>query len=152
MAKMIVNSEETKAKAIHLINEEFREHKYLRLSIVTGEHRSLAMNALSWAWYQQISIERGEYTPKEVHAECKVRFGVPIMRRDCEEFQRQYDQHIKPLPWEPKLHFVGMLPITSEMTTAQMKEYLEEMKAHYANLPTDPVILEFPDELEDAAK
>jgi len=148
MAKITINSEESKARAIRLINQEFNEHKYLRISVVSGKHRTLALNALSWAWYQQISIQRGEYTPNEVHNECKVRFGVPILRRDDESFLEDYDKYIKPLPWEPKLHFVSMLPITRDMTSIQMKEYLEEMKVYYAGLPTDPVILEFPDDEE----
>ena len=144
--KLIVNSPDTLSKAIGSLRAEYNKYHFVRLNMVSGKHRGVQINALSHVWYKQISDERGEMTPSEVKSFCKLHFGVPILRRDNEEFAEKYDNYIKPLPYPHKLSIISMVDITSEMTNPQMKEYMEEVKAHFETLPTDPVILEWPPE------
>lgn len=145
--KLVINSNESLSRAIGAIRDEFNRHKYLRVTVVSGKQRGVKFNALSWAWYQQVSIERGEYTPDQVHSYCKLHFGVPILRRDSEEFCAVYDANIKGLPYDTKLHIISMVPVTSTFTINQMKEYMEEVKQHHESMPTDPVVLLWPDDV-----
>lgn len=104
--------------------------------------RSLEQNALSHAWYHQVSRETHEDAPDGIKRFCKLRFGVPILRAEDEEFRELYDKAIKhTLTYEEKLAAMEYLPVTSHMNTRQMSQYLEDIQAHFAQ---QGVALEFP--------
>lgn len=95
--------------------------------------RSLDQNAISHVWYNQISKQLREDTPEGVKCECKLIFGVPILRAEDEKFQRMYDKSFKSiLSHEEKLEAMEYLPVTRLMNTAQMSRYLEDIQMHYA--------------------
>ena len=84
-----------------------------------------------------------ENTPEGVHNECKLRFGVPILRAEDAEFRAFYDRAIKhALTYEQKVEAMRFLPVTSLMTPAQMKRYLDDMQASYLGT----VQLEYPNQ------
>lgn len=141
---VVVNSTESLSTTIGLLRAQFLEHKYLRVTIKTGRDRSLDQNAISHCWYEQIARELGEYLPIQVKAQCKLYYGVPILRAQDEEFRAFYDQSIKRLTHEQKLQIMEkeFCPVTSLMTTAQMKQYLDDVQRAYA----DRVVLEYPEE------
>ena len=106
-------------------------------------NRSLEQNSLSHAWYEQISRQLHEYTAEGVKCECKLRFGVPILRADDADFATWYDSAMKPiLTYEQKIESMRYLPVTSLMNTAQLSRYLEQIQQEYAGR----VDLRFPDE------
>ena len=145
---LIINSSESLARAKATVSEIFRDHHYVRLTLVTGRDRSKDQNSLLHAWLSQISRETGEDTPAGIKAFVKLHFGVPILRAENEEFQAMYDENIKPLNYQQKLAIVEYLPVTSIMTTKQCALLLEDIQKHYAARTTDPVNLEWPEEME----
>ena len=139
---LTINSDQSLSSAIGEIRDQFKSHRFLRVSIKTGKDRSLDQNSISHAWYEQISRELREETPLGVKNFCKLNYGVPILRADNEEFRQQYDTVLKPLSYDKKLLAMNFLPVTSLMTKAQLSQYLEAMQLAYA----DRVKLEFPEQ------
>lgn len=133
--------------AIGELRKLFKVSGFLRITATDSKPRSLSQNAIAAVWYEQISRELGEDTPGAVKRFCKLHYGVPILRRDDADFRELYDAAIKPLPYERKLKAIGLIRVTSEMNTAQLSEYLEEMQEAYGGR----VELQFPEEMARAA-
>lgn len=134
--------------ALGRIREAFkRDGGYLRITVREGKDRTLLQNALSHAWYEQLSRELPEDTAEGWKCFCKLHCGVPILRRDDEDFRTSYDASIKGMAYESKLKAMRLLPVTSLMTTRQLGEYLEEVKALFH---TRGVVLEFPEDMRGA--
>lgn len=146
--KIIVNSEPALQKAIGELREQFRTRKYLTVNVTHGKHRSLDQNAISHAWYSQVSSELREDTELEVKSFCKLHFGVPILRQDSDEFREKYDRAVKPMSYPDKLTLMEWFPVTSLMTTPQLSQYLEKVRDHYRGRG---VPLEFPHDQDQAA-
>lgn len=143
MASIIINSETGLQTAIGDLRQLFGEFKYLKLTVRKGKDRSLDQNAISHAWYEQISRELREQTVLQVKAQCKLLYGVPILRAECAEFREVYDSRIKNnFTFEQKLILMESFPVTSLMTKKQLSQYLEAMQTNYAG----KVALEFPNE------
>jgi hypothetical protein len=140
---MIVNSEISLQTAIGELRQLFADSKYLKLTIRKGKDRSLDQNAISHAWYEQISRELREQTVLQVKAQCKLMYGVPILRAEYAVFREAYDAKIKNgFSYEQKLILMESFPVTSMMTKPQLSQYLEAMQAAYRG----KVALEFPNE------
>lgn len=137
---LTINSDQSLQSAIGDLREQFKRHRFLRVTVKAGKDRSLDQNALSHSWYQQIANELREDTALGVKCFCKLHFGVPILRAEDEEFRTLYDLVIKPLTYEKKLAAMAVWPVTSLMTKPQLSQYLEAMQKGYA----DRVHLEFP--------
>lgn len=140
--KLIINSEIALQSAVGQLREQFKDRKYLTVSITHGKARSLDQNAISHAWYEQVSRELREDTPLGVKAFCKLTMGVPILRAEDDEFRAKYDKAVKPMAYEDKLILMEWFPVTSLMTTPQLSQYLESVQRHYQRLG---VWLEFPE-------
>jgi hypothetical protein len=104
-----------------------------RLSAEPGSLRSLNQNALSFKWYSEAAEQHGDMTANEVRAECKLVFGVPILREENATFREVYDRVLKPLPYETKVKFIEQteLPVTSIMTMKQLSRYLDAVFKHF---------------------
>lgn len=105
------------------------------VSITEGKHRTTEQNKLQRKWMTEISEQRGDVTPEEVRGECKLTFGVPILRAENEAFRVEYDKVIKPLPYEFKMKLM-MEPfdfgVTRIMTTKQKTDYLDRVFRHFS--------------------
>tara|TARA_R110000822_G_scaffold81496_1_gene193516 strand:- start:1 stop:444 length:444 start_codon:yes stop_codon:yes gene_type:complete len=95
--------------------------------------RSVEQNSLTHKYYAEIAASREDMTVNQVRAECKMIFGVPILRANNEKFRETYDRVLKPLPYETKLEFIERteLPITSLMSVKQMSQYIDDMLKHF---------------------
>ena len=142
----IINSTASLSETVGTLREMFEEAKYLKLTVTKSRDRSLDQNRLLHAWFNQIAMERSEYTVHDVKCFCKLHFFVPILRAENEAFAEAYDAAIKPLEYETKTKAISLMPVTSQCNTKQMTRGLEDMQAHYCSLKTDPVYLEFPEE------
>lgn len=143
MTQQVINSEATLRKHQREIEQQFREHKFLRVTVKQGMGRTLDQNALSHAWYNEIAIQIAD-TPENVKCECKLRFGVPILRAEDPDFREMYDNSIlRNLTYEQKLKAMRFIPVTSNMTKPQLSRYLEHIQQSYAQ---QGVIVEFPQE------
>lgn len=124
------------------LRQAYKANGFVEVDIRTGKRRSDDQNAISHAWYEQIARELRELSAHEVKRECKLVFGVPILRAEEPDFRDQYDALIKSrFTYEEKLAVMDWLPVTSLMTTDQLSRYLESMQAAYAKRG---VSLEFP--------
>lgn len=105
------------------------------VEIVDGRRRSSEQNRLQRQWINEIAEQLGDRTPEEVRAECKLRFGVPILRAESEIFRKKYDRLIKSMPYETKLELMAEpmdFPITRLMNVKQKTQYLDAIQRHYA--------------------
>jgi len=95
---------------------------------VQGKDRSRDQNALQWLWATETANQLGDRTADEVQREWKLRYGVPILREDIQQFRDIYNKAIKPLPYEMKVEVMRFFPITSEMKVRQMVRYLDTIQ------------------------
>ena len=113
-----------------------------------GDPRSKQQNRLSHKWYADIARHRGDVTFEEVRAECKLRFGVPILRSENEAFRLKYDKHLKNHSYEEKIETIQAwdLPVTRLMTVGQMIEYMDTLQRFWLAegvYLTDPEALKY---------
>jgi len=104
------------------------------LSVRMGKNRSIEQNRLQRKWLIEIAEQRPEQTAEEWRAYCKLRFGVPILRFEDEDFCREYDRLIKPMAYEDKLAIMAEpldFPVTRLMTTKQKTKYLDAIYTHF---------------------
>lgn len=138
---MIINSDQSLQQGIGDLRLLFAEYKYLKLTVKKGKVRSLDQNAISHAWYEQIHRELREQSVLQIKAQCKLLYGVPILRAEDSDFRESYDARIKNnFTFEQKLILLESFPVTSLMTKKQLSQYLEAMQAGYRGR----VALEFP--------
>jgi hypothetical protein len=121
-----------------IIRDEYERNQLIKLimgqklpfvaKVERGGIRSIEQNKLQRLWLNEIAEQLGDRTAEEVRGECKLTIGVPILRAEDEEFCRQYDAIIRPLPYEQKLACMMSpidLPITRRMNVSQKHRYLE---------------------------
>jgi len=118
-----------------------------------GSPRSTAQNRLAQRWFTDIATQLGDQTHEDVRAECKLRFGVPILRAENEAFRISYDRVIKALPYEQKLDAIKAfdMPVTRLMTVKQMTAFMDEMQRHWTAQGvrlTDPEALKYEQEFQ----
>lgn len=148
MQQAVINSIATLRKFQRDIEAEFQKYKFLRVTTKKGVGRSIDQNALSHAWYNDIAQQIAD-TPENVKCECKLRFGVPILRAEDPDFAEMYDAAIlRSLTYEQKLKAMKYLPVTSNMTKEQLSRYLDYIQKSYAE---QGVVVSFPGDLERCA-
>ena len=147
MTSAIITSPTSLSRAIGDLREAFAKGGWMRVSWTHDKTRSGQQNALSHVWYEQVAQELRENTPLGIKCECKLRYGVPILRAEDAEFRQAYDAAIKPLTYETKLEAMKVWPVTSRMNTDQLSQYLTDVQAAYLGRVT----LQFPDEWRWAA-
>lgn len=118
-----------------------------------GAPRSTAQNRLAQRWFTDIATQLGDQTHEDVRAECKLRFGVPILRAENEVFRLSYDRVIKALPYDQKLDAIKAfdLPVTRLMTVKQMTAFMDEMQRHWSAQGvrlTDPEAIKYEAEFQ----
>ena len=131
-----------------------RERKLpITVTWTQGAPRSTAQNRLAQRWFTDIATQLGDQTHEDVRAECKLRFGVPILRAENEVFRLSYDRVIKALPYEEKLAAIKAfdLPVTRLMTVKQMTAFMDEMQRHWSGQGvrlTDPEAMKYEQEFQ----
>lgn len=98
--------------------------------------RTAEQNRLQFLWYKEAELQ-GDQTSPEYRAECKLHFGVPILRAEDEEFRNIYDKVIRPLPYDCKLAMMREpidFPVTSRMTVKQLSNYLNQVQSHFQSI------------------
>lgn len=103
----------------------------MTVSHAKGAKRSLQQNATAHMWYGQIAGFYGDQSPAEAKAECKFRFGRPILERDNPAWVDEWKPLYAPLPYRHALKLFEVLPVTSKMTTKQKAEYMTEIQREY---------------------
>ena len=107
------------------------------IDIVKGRRRSVEQNRLQRLLMSEITEQLGDRTAEEVRGECKLTFGVPILRAENIWFCEKYDAVVRPLPYEQKLALMMEpldMPVTRLMTTEQKTRYLDAIYRHFSGL------------------
>lgn len=152
MAKYIINNSESLAEVEATLRKEYREAKYLRVSIARGFDRSLAQNNQLHAWISQLVVRQGHETFYGYKRLAKLHFFVPVLRAEDEDFRQKWDNIFPresrrdPDQYKRKLDAMYLMPVSSVCTVEQFSRAMEDMQKHYASLETDPVDLVFGDE------
>ncbi|ASN68654.1 hypothetical protein 3S11_31 [uncultured Caudovirales phage] len=102
-----VDSATRLSEAMTRITSMFREHKFVVVSMRPGKDRTLDQNALWFKLYERIAQMTQIGQTEDARRYCKLHYGVPIMRRDCEEFRDGWNRLFLHLPYEEKLHLMG---------------------------------------------
>ena len=141
-----MNDAKKAAAAAHLATLPVDQDKPYSVEFKSYKHdRSTAQNRLSHKWYSEVSKQGKEYTPEQVKSIAKLRWGVPILLADNEDFAAYWERVSPIFPTYEERHELLMprTPVTSEMTTDQMSRYLNDfqrvMGSKY-NL-TDPALM-----------
>lgn len=127
----IIKDEHTLKATQQNIVSLFNKHGWLKLTPST-QKRSLDANALSHVWYAEIAKQRGDQSAFDYKCQCKLHFGVPILRRDSDKFKAFYDRFFKSLSYHEKLATMKYISISSTFDKTQMNEYLNEIEKTYA--------------------
>lgn len=117
-------------------------------TLTDGKHRTNHQNRLQRQWMVEIATQLGDRTPEEVRGECKLTFGVPILRAENDAFRAGYDAIVKPLSYEAKIALMKEpfdFGVTRIMTTRQKTAYLDAVHRHFSE---QGLILTNPDDLK----
>lgn len=132
MTRRIVETEYDRRQAIRFIEG----HKLpMTIGIEAIGKRSARQNRLNRQWMLDIAGQMEGWSAEYTRGYCKLHFGIPILRADDEEFCREYDALVRPLPYEHKLKLM-MVPfdfgVTRRMTTKQQTAYLDAVHRHFS--------------------
>lgn len=106
-----------------------------------GADRTLEQNKLMWKWAGEFAAQMGDRTADETQKEWKLTIGVPILRSENEGFRSFYDASLKRLTYPEKLAAMEYVPVTSQMTVAQMRGFMDAIQRQAAEVGvtlTDP--------------
>lgn len=125
-----INSDQSEAAFIEHIKWRRQQKKFIRVELYDAA-RTIDQNAMTFELYQTIGKTLYGGDTEYVRSDCKLRFGVPIMRRDSEKFREVYDRVIRPHDHETKLQMMAFLPVTRLMDRAQISEFIENVKNEF---------------------
>lgn len=124
----VINSYNSLQDFVDKLANFWIEHKYIRVTV--HNMRSLSQNALKSVWYQDIANRYGDRTAKDVERDCKRNYGLLILRRQTVH-NYVYSKSIDLLPYDKQLIAIDTFAVTSIMSTAELKEYLDMMQVDY---------------------
>lgn len=107
------------------------------VNIVAGKPKTNPQNRLQRRWMQEAAEQLADETAEQKRGYCKLHFGIPILRNASDEYAAEYDEHIRPLPYELKRKLMEVpfdFAVTREMTTAQKRQYLDAVFDHFSGL------------------
>jgi len=141
MATRVIREPEDIAKLSNFLSA--RTKFPLTVTVTQGASRAPAQNRLAQRWFTDVSRQLGDQTHEDVRADCKVTFGVPILRAENEAFRQSWDATIGVLDHESQRTAVKNLdvPVTRLMTAKQMTAFMDEMQRHWSGMGfrlTDP--------------
>lgn len=138
--KMVINSALAMSEALAAVQQKYRDHRYLVLSIRPGKDRSAEQNRLWRRMYNRIANVTGQGTDEDAKAYCKLMAGVQIMCRDDEQFLKGWNRYFGMRSFEEQLFLMGSndlfgpdgFPVTRLFGTAQGTEYTQRICDLYA--------------------
>lgn len=141
--KLIANSERTLEESIATIRSTWNEKHYVRLTVSTNRDRTLDQNSLWASMYQRISAVLGDASAADiadVKSYCKLMIGVPILRRDDDQFNKGWNRYFSGRSYEEQIFLMGNnplfgvdgFPVTRLFNTKQGAEFTEAIVRHYA--------------------
>ena len=127
--EFIVNSDTAYKQLLKQIQEDYQETHYLKGKYTKSTSRSIPQNAMIHSVISHVAEWYGN-TMKEQKCECKLDFGLPILRRDEERFEK-IGEMLDSLTREQALDVIEPIDITSAMTREQGAEMITTMLDYY---------------------
>jgi hypothetical protein len=124
---MVERLVENKSDLNLLIKYLMHQKMPFTVKISGGRPRSLSQNALQWQWAGESSQQRPGMTAREVQAEWKLVFGVPILCAENDGFAAAWANIDRKLSYEEKLELMNYFSVTSLMTSKQLSSFLDEV-------------------------
>lgn len=90
--------------------------------------KTTPQNSTNHLWLTEAAQQNKQHSYEEYRGICKLHCGVPILRRDSEEYKEKYDRIIKPMQYWDKVEAMMVpldFPVTRAMSKDQMQEYLD---------------------------
>jgi|TARA_R110000796_G_scaffold131441_1_gene247003 hypothetical protein len=127
--EFIVNSDTAYKQLLKQIQEDYQETHYLKGKYTKSTSRSIPQNAMIHSMISHVAEWYGN-TMKEQKCECKLDFGLPILRRDEERFEK-IGEMLDSLTREQALDVIEPIDITSAMNREQGAEMITTMLDYY---------------------
>jgi hypothetical protein len=126
----------------------------LTVTWTQGAPRTKSQNRLAQRWFSDIAMQMGDRTHENVRAECKLMFGVPIMRAANTAYDLSYSKVFDSLTYEESLQAIEVLqlPVTRFMLVPQMNEFMTKMSEYWTRNGvrlTDPEAFKYEQEFQD---
>ena len=134
MQKLIVSNQESLEGLVRQLHAAMGEHAQLVTFAPLNGKRGLPSNALSHIWYAYAEECKGDEFEDDIKCFCKLNYGVPILRKEDQEFNRFYNMALFNKTYEQKIESMKFVPITSRMTKDQMNRYMTRMQVEFANM------------------
>lgn len=118
------------------------------ITVSKDKRRSQAMNRTIHKWFGEIAKHYGDRSEADVKADCNLTYGVPIKRRDDEEWAAAFGYIFDALNKPSKVKALRVLdiPVTRDMTVKQLSEYMDQMSRDYREAGvflTDPELQKY---------
>ena len=125
---LTLNNAESLQELTDFINEfEIKSGETWKFTCEQVTNATAGQNNMQHQWFRDAQ-QQGDQSAEEYRALCKLTIGVPILRRDSEEFRSQYDRTLKRIAYEDKLKLMSPpidFPVTRLMGKKQKSEYLD---------------------------
>ena len=93
--------------------------------------RSTNQNAFINTLYGDISRQSKDNSVLDVRRQCKLVYGVGILKAADPEFAVWYDANVKAMTYEAKIMLMTYMDITSKFNKAQATEYIDTILSEY---------------------
>jgi len=131
--EFLVNSDQSLEAFIADATERYEKDKYAIYTWVSGVKRTVPQNTMNFWLYKAIAEQKYGKDESFARAECKLTIGIPILRRDSEEFRAVYNKVILPHDYETKIEMVKLIQVSSLMNREQGIEYISLIFDAYAS-------------------
>lgn len=123
----------TNQESLNFLVDDLKERKKPFVVEIIAGHRSVPQNRLFYLMYDIIAKQLYGGDNEHARNECKLTIGVPILRRDSEQFHKTYDKLLKPASYEDKLAMMEYISVSSIFDKAQGTEYIQKIFDSYAD-------------------
>lgn len=93
--------------------------------------RTTQQNTMFYALYRDIAEQKSDQSLLDIRKECKLHYGIKILKAKDPEFCDWYDKNVKPWPYEAKLTLMEHLDVTSKFDKDEGTEYINTILTEY---------------------
>jgi hypothetical protein len=122
-----------------------RIEKPFTIAWTQGEKRSIPQNSIMHMWFDEIAKHLGDRTLKDVKGQCHHMWALDVRLKDP-QFAWVWQRTGALMSYEQQCNLLASetLGVSSRMSKAEMREYLEQIRAHYAQ---QGIVLKDPEEM-----
>lgn len=130
--KFIVNSQRTYDEFAEAAKQLWEKYRYLRVTVLPGANRSIDQNSMFFELYTHIADWFYGGDVELARAECKLDYGMKILRADDPAMNELCSRSLDLLTREEQLQFIRGMSVTSDMTRQQATVCINAIMDAYA--------------------